>query len=98
MQEGVVIDYTAVGDGDIAAHLENATFTEQLANNINEAGETLDDIAPEDVTSQTVSVQTDVTFEGDALHLAFSSAISLCVHKFLVLKRFACVRCCTALA
>jgi hypothetical protein len=60
---GVVVDYTAVAGDDVAAHFENATFADVLVENINEAGDALDEISAEDVTVETVSVETDVTFE-----------------------------------
>jgi hypothetical protein len=65
---GVVVDYTAVAGDDVAAHFENATFADVLVENINEAGDALDEISAEDVTVETVSVETDVTFEGKPAH------------------------------
>ena len=76
MQEGSVdVDYTAIAEEDAAAHFDNATFTEELTSNINEAGDALGDIAAGDLSSQTASVETDVTFEGTLLQLPSHPAL-----------------------
>ena len=57
------VDYTVTSEEDVSGSLPS---TEEMANAINEAGDALDEIAADELTSEVESVSTEFEFEVDA--------------------------------
>jgi hypothetical protein len=63
LQDGTAIDYTVTADEDPSTALQSDSFDDTMASAINEAGDALDPVEPDDLSSTVTGVETEITFE-----------------------------------